>query len=108
MNDQLLYSFRRRPRRFTYNSILKDYRRCRGDKEFFKPEDAFQSFGHRLHRADYDRDEDDEDDTDEESLAEGDKSAEEYIDNFIKLNRAHLGLPMPKAWENPFNKHSSP
>lgn len=104
-NDQLLCSFPHRPRRFTYNSVLKDYRRCRGDKEFVKPEDAFQSFVHRLHSDDYDCDGDDEDDTDDELLVEGDRSSEEYMDNFSKRNRARLGLPMPKEWENPFNKN---
>ena len=105
MNDQRFSSFHHRPRRLTYNSILQDYHRRRGDNEFLKPEDAFQSFVHRLHSHDYDRDEDDEEDTDDEFLAEGDQSSLEFKDDFIKRNRAHLGLPPPKEWDNPFKKH---
>ena len=104
MNDPLLYLFPHRPRRFTYNSVLKGYHRRRGDKEFFNPENAFQSFVHRLHSDDYDRDEDDEDDTDDEFSAEGDQSSLAFMDDFIKRNRAHLGLPAPKEWDDPFKK----
>ena len=105
MNDSLLSSFHRRPRRFTYNSILQDYHRRRGDPEFFKPDDAFRSFVHRLHSHDDDRDEDDEEDTDDEFSAERDPSALEFMDDFIKRNRARLGLPAPKEWDHPFKKH---
>ena len=100
MNYQLLYVFHHRSRRYNYNSVLKHYHSCRADKEFFDQEDAFQSFVHRLHSHDYDRDEDADD-----VMAEGDKSAHEYMDNFIKRNRARFELPMPKEWENPFNMH---
>jgi hypothetical protein len=104
MIDSLLSSFHRRPRRFTYNSILKEYHRRRGNKESFTPEDAFRPFVHRLHSHDDDRDEEDEDDTDDECSAEREPSSLAFMDDFIKRNRARLGLPAPKDWDHPFKK----
>ena len=90
MNHQLLYSFHHRSRRYNYNSVLKHYHSCRGDKEVFSQEDAFQSFVPRFHSHNYDRDDDcddydnDNDDNADDVVADGDKSSQEYMDNFIK------------------------
>ena len=113
MSHHLLYSFHHRPRRYHYNSVLKHYHSCRGDKGFFNQKDTFQSFVDQIHTHDYhsdeDEDEDDADDIDDvdDVVAEGDKSFHEYMDNFIKWNRARLGLPMPKNWESRFDMRQS-
>ena len=67
--------------------------------------DTFHSFVHRIHSHNYDRDDDSDDYGDDETdddadnvMAAGDQSAREYMDDFIKRNRARLGLPMPKGW----------
>lgn len=104
MNDLLLSSFHPRPRLFTFNSIRKEYHRRRSNKESFKPEDVFQSFVHRRHSDDFDRDEEDEDDTGEQVSVERDKSFGKFLDEIIKRNRAHLGLRAPKEWDDSIKK----
>ena len=104
MNHQLLYSFHHRPRCYNYNSVLKHYLRSREDPEF-DPEDAFNSFFHRIHSHHYDRDDDSDDYGDDETdddagnaMAARHKAAGELMDDFIKRNRARQGLAAPKGF----------
>jgi hypothetical protein len=104
MNHQLLYSLHHRPRRYNYNSVLNHYLRSH-DGPKFDPENAFKSFFHRIHSHHCDRDDDSDvyghDETDNDAgnvMPAGDKSAGELMGDFIKRNRARLGLPAPKGY----------